>query len=188
MIGSIRGKVILKDSLNLVIEAGGVGYKVLVSEKIWTKTSTGDSIFIYTYTHVREDELSLFGFAELTDLKLFQNLISVSGIGPKTAMSLFSFASGEEIADAVMRGDVDFFTAVPRLGRKNAQKIIIELKSKLGDKGVLDLNAEGASDEVVSALKTFGFSNKEIGEALRNSRDAKTSEEKIKMALKFLGK
>lgn len=188
MIGSLRGKVILKDSLNLVIEVGGVGYRVLVSEKIWTKTHTDDPIFLYTYTHVREDELALFGFAEVEDLKLFQNLITVSGIGPKTAMSLFSFATRGEISDAVMKGDVDFFTAVPRLGRKNAQKIIIELKSKLGDKGELDLSAETDSNEVVTALKSFGFSSREISDALRNLTDAKTSEEKIKQALKYLGK
>lgn len=187
MIGSLRGKIILKDSLNLVIEVGGVGYRVLVSEKIWTKYHTDNQIFLFTYNHVREDELALFGFAEIEDLKLFQHLITVSGIGPKTAMSLFSFATREEIVDAVMKGDVEFFTSVPRLGRKNAQKIIIELKSKLGDKGELDLG-QGGSDEAVSALKSFGFSNKEIMEALRNAKDAKTPEEKIKQALKYLGK
>jgi Holliday junction DNA helicase RuvA len=188
MIGSLRGKIILKDSLNLVIEAGGVGYRVLVSDKIYTKAAIGDSIFVYTYTHVREDELALFGFAETEDLKLFQNLISVSGVGPKTAMSLFSFAARREIVEAVMKGDVDFFTSVPRLGRKNAQKIIIELKNKFGDKGGLDLSGDGDSNETVSALKSFGFSNQEIMEALRNSTEAKTPEEKIKMALKYLGK
>jgi holliday junction DNA helicase RuvA len=187
MIGSLRGKVILKDSLNLVIEVAGVGYRVLVSDRIYKKAAAGDSIFIYTYTHVREDELALFGFSEIEDLKLFQNLITVSGIGPKTAMSLFSFATREEIIDAVMKSDVDFFTAVPRLGRKNAQKIIIELKSKLGDKSAMDLG-EGDGNEAVSALRAFGFSNQEIMEALRNSKDAKTPEEKIKQALKYLGK
>ncbi len=191
MIGSLRGKVILKDGLNLLVEVNGIGYRVLVSEKIRAKVNVDSSIFIYTYTLVREDELSLFGFLDLEDLKLFENLISVSGVGPKTAMSIFSVLSREEVINAVMKGDSSAFIPVPRLGTKNAQKIIIELKNKLGDSGSLDLNglSSEANDEVLIALMSFGFSRREIGEALKNiDSKAKTSEEKIKLALKYLGK
>lgn len=189
MIGSLRGKVLLKDGLHLIIDTGGVGYKVLVSEKVWAKAHLKDEIFLYVYTHVRDDEISLFGFAEAEDLKLFESLITVSGVGPKTAMSVFSFSTRDEIVNAVLRSDVEFFTSIPRLGRKNAQKIIIELKNKFGDKGALDLSSSGESSEVMSALKSFGFSNGEIMEALRNiDTKTETPEEKIKIALKYLGK
>jgi len=191
MIGSIRGKVILKDGLHLIIEAGGIGYKVLVSEKIWTKTQLDDETFLFIYSHIREDMFDLFGFSEISDLKLFENLIGVSGVGPKTAMAIFSFSDRENIVNAVLKGDVDFFTAIPRLGKKNAQKIIIELKSKLGDVSSLDLSGASSAEneEVLSALKSFGFSHKEITDALKNvDPKVETTEEKIKLALKQLGK
>ena len=191
MIGSVRGKVILKDGNYLIVEASGVGYRVLVSSKVSLKTKIDDSLILYTYTHVREDELALFGFAEVEDLKLFENLISVSGVGPKTAMSVFSFLTREEVINAVMKGDTMVFSGIPRLGTKNAQKIIIELKNKLGDSGSLDLSdlTGEANDEVIEALSGFGFTRREVGEALRKiDSTASTSEEKIKLALKYLGK
>ena len=125
MTGALRGKVILKEGLKVIIDVSGVGYRVWVSQKIWAKSKLGDQILLYTYTHVKEEALELFGFEDPLDLKLFENLITVPGVGPKTAMSVFSFSDRDGITSAVMKGDVDFFTAVPRLGRKNAQKIII---------------------------------------------------------------
>lgn len=191
MIGSVRGKVILKDGNYLIVEAGGVGYRVLVSSKISAKTKQEDSAMFYTYTLVREDELSLFGFSEVEDLRLFENLISVSGIGPKTAMSIFSVLDSSEIINAVMNGDTAAFSGIPRLGTKNAQKLIIELKNKIGEGGSIDVNSLSgeANDEVVEALMGFGFTRREVGEALRKiDPKSGTSEEKIKLALKYLGK
>lgn len=191
MIGSVRGKVILKDGNYLIVETSGVGYRILVSSKVSLSTKTEDTAMFYTYTHVREDELSLFGFKEAEDLKLFENLIGVSGIGPKTAMSIFSVLTRQEIVNAVMKGDTSVFSGIPRLGTKNAQKIIIELKNKLGDSGSLDINSitGEANDEVVEALTAFGFSRREVGDALRKiDQNVTTPEEKIKLALKNLGK
>lgn len=191
MIASIRGKVILKDGNNLIIETNGIGYKVLVSEKVWSKSKIDDEMFLFIFSHIREDAFDLFGFSETADLKLFENLISVNGVGPKTAMSVFSFSGREEIINAVLKGDVEFFTRVPRLGKKNAQKIIIELKSKLKDTNSLDLSADDseANAEVHEALKTFGFSNREIRDAIKNiGSDSVSTDEKIKSALKYLGK
>jgi len=191
MIGSVRGKVILKDGNYLIVEVSGVGYRVLVSSKVSLKTKLDDNVMFYIYTHVREDEISLFGFSEVEDLKLFENLISVSGVGPKTAMSVFSFLTRDEVVNAVMNGDTTAFSGIPRLGTKNAQKIIIELRNKLGDSGSLDLSGDNseANDEVVEALIGFGFTRREVGEALRKiDQSASTSEEKIKLALKYLGK
>lgn len=191
MIASLEGKVELKDDPYIIVQVGGVGYKVLVSSKISSNFQNGSTIKLFTYTHVREDALDLFGFLEYEDLKLFELLISVSGVGPKTAVNIFSLGGQKEIVSAIQKGDVDFFTGIPRLGKKNAQKIIIELKSKLGDTSTLNMknsNFEG-SDEVLGALMSFGFSRVESHEAIRKTgQDGKTIEEKIKLALKQLGK
>ena len=190
MIGFIKGNIILKDGNHLIVETGGVGYRVLVPAKISSKRD-GENVKLFTYTHVKEEALELFGFEDLKDLKLFENLIGVSGVGPKTAMTLFSFSDREKIVSAIIAGDVGFFTVIPRLGKKNAQKIIIELRNKLGNDSSLDLSVEKSSEneEVMQALKDFGFSVKEARDALKNiDSEAKTSEEKIKFALKYLGK
>ena len=191
MIGLVKGKVILKDENDLIIDVNGVGYRVLVSERLMAKTIEKSDIELFTYTYVKEDVLDLFGFHELADLKLFKNLISVNGVGPRTAMTIFSFSARDEIVDAVLKGDVSFFTRIPRLGKKNAQKIIIELKSKFKDNSSFDLNTDEKEEnkEVFEALSTFGFSHKEISEALKNIEPGlKSSDEKIRLALKYLGK
>lgn len=188
MIGSLRGKITLRDGNHILVEVGGVGYRVLVPSSI--ATSGDENVFLYIYTHVKEDALDLFGFPEIADLKLFENLIGVSGVGPKTAMSIFSFSNRQQIVKAVIDADVDFFTNIPRLGKKNAQKIIIELKNKLGDSSILDLNDADSveNDEIVQALEVFGFSAKEGRTVIKKlDKDLKTTEEKIKMALKYLG-
>lgn len=191
MIGSIRGKVILKDGLHLLVDVNGLGYRVLVSEKVWNKIHLNDEAFLFIYSHIRDDAFDLFGFPETADLKLFENLIGVSGVGPKTAMSIFSFLTREEIINGVLKGDTDIFIGIPRLGKKNAQKIIIELKSKFKDNSSFDLTGADSSgnEEVLTALKSFGFSHKEITDALKNiDPNAETAEEKIKLVLKYLGK
>lgn len=191
MIGLVKGKVILKDNNDLIVDVNGVGYRILVSEKLIASAVEGKEIQLFTYTYVKEDALELFGFQELLDLKLFKDLISVNGVGPKTAMLIFSFATRSEIVEAVLRGDVSFFTRIPRLGKKNAQKIIIELKSKFKDNSSFDLNTadDDENREVFDALKNFGFSRKEIAEALKNiDSKASSSDEKIRLTLKYLGK
>ena len=191
MIGMLKGKIEFFDRSYIILDVSGVGYRVLVPNEISSKAKIGDPIKLFTYTYVREDALELFGFGELEDLKLFEQLISVSGIGPKTALSIFSFGNRESITDAVIKGNVDFFTGVPRLGRKNAQKVIIELKSKIGSLEELDLSGEGllVNNEILMALKGFGFSGKEAQDAIRQvGNQGKTTEDKIRLTLKYLGK
>lgn len=191
MIGSLRGKVIFLDPPYLIIDIAGVGYKVHATVEVLGKFSLGDEASVFTYTYVREDSLELFGFSSFSDLKLFEYLIGVSGIGPRTAINIFSVGSKDSIIEAITKGDVSFFSIVPRLGRKNAQKIIIELKSKLGGVGDINLTSEEKkyNDEVIRALKNFGFTTHEAQEAIRNiDKEVKTSEEKIRLALKYLGK
>jgi len=191
MIGMLKGKVEFFDRPYIILDVSGVGYRVLVPNEISSKAKIGDPIKLFTYTYVREDALELFGFADLSDLKLFEQLISVSGVGPKTALSIFSFGNRESIIGAVIKADADFFTGVPRLGRKNAQKIIIELKSKIGSLEELDLSGDGflVNNEILMALKGFGFSGKESQDAIRAvGSQGQTTEDKIRLALKYLGK
>lgn len=191
MIGLLKGRAELFNEQCLLIEVSGVGYKVFVPTSILSKIQTGEEIKLFIHTHVRDDALDLYGFLELLDLRLFEYLISVSGIGPKTALGIFSIGDNKTIVNAIINGEVSFFTTVPRLGKKNAQKIIIELKSKLGsarDLDLFELDSEGNNDVVV-VLKNFGFTSFEINKVLKEVSDkGKTSEEKIKLALKYLGK
>jgi Holliday junction DNA helicase RuvA len=191
MIGLLKGKVELLKRPFVIIDVNGVGYKVLVPETIYSKLSLGENVKIFTYTYVRDDALDLFGFLEAEDLGLFESLLTVSGVGPKTALNIFSFGERKDIVEAIIKGDVTFFTSVPRLGTKNAQKIIIELKNKMGSSVDLDLSGKDLLEnaEVVQALKNFGFS---VSEAQKTVREIKqvglTTEEKIRLALKNLGR
>ena len=189
MIGSLSGSIIIRDDPYIILDVNGVGYRVNAAADVLSSASNGSKLSVFTYTHVREDEISLYGFKTYQDLKLFESLIAVSGIGPKTAIGIFAIGTAAQIIQAIINADTSFFSGVPRLGTKNAQKIIIELKNKVGG-GELDLKEglSGARNEVSSALKTFGFTAAEINEAIRNIDGSKTVEEQIKAALKYLGK
>jgi holliday junction DNA helicase RuvA len=191
MIGHLKGEVFFKEVNYLILDVGGVGYKVIGSRDALEKAHKGSPLELFIYTHVREDNISLFGFLEAQDIKLFENLIGVSGVGPKTAMNIFSIGNRNQIVSAIITADTSFFKGVPRLGQKNAQKIIIELKNKFGGIGELDLSGEDMSgnEDVIAALKTFGFTGKEIYAAVRSvKKEGQESTETIKLALKYLGK
>src|SRR3989344_5993315 len=171
----------------LMIKVGGIGYKVFVPAKSRQGLRADQPISVYVHTHVREDALDLYGFATLDELKLFELIINVSGIGPKTGLLLLNFGV-DEITVAVSKADLDFFTAIPRLGKKNAQKIIIELKPKLGDLEDLNLADESPeTNQALQALVGLGFSKKEAIAALRQSPADLDLELRISTALKYLG-
>ncbi len=191
MIGSLQGVIELFHAATIVINVHDVGYRVHVPQLILQKYHVGDSLKVFTYTHVREDILELYGFESYEDLQLFEAFLGVSGVGPKTAIGIFTVGTREQILSAIQKADVKFFTGVPRLGTKNAQKLIIELKGKLGSLAELDLNNVNAiaETEVTQALKGFGFSQKEIDEAVKAVSEKTTdTSTKIKLALKYLGK
>ena len=192
MIGMLTGVVAAKDGAAVILDVGGVGYKVFVPQGILiSQASIGDALQLFTHTHVREDLIELYGFLSREDLRLFELLIHVSGVGCKSALGIFSVGTRADVASAIMKGDVAFFTAVPRLGKKNSQKIIIELKNKFASEEDLDLSsvAEEGTDEVLLALKQFGFSQSEALAAVRTlNGEGETVNEKIKLALKQLGK
>lgn len=188
MIGFLTGTIAYIEDPFIFIDVQGVGYKVYASSPLLAKFHKDDKVTIFIHTHVREDAFDLYGFASQEDLRLYELLLGVDGIGPKTAIGVFTLGSATEIVGAIRKADVDFFTGVPRLGRKNAQKIIIDLKNKIG--AVEDLNLPGEeTDEVMGALLGFGFSTDEARNAIRSiDVEGKTTKDKVMLALKKLGR
>lgn len=189
MIGAINGIVHTPITNPLLIMVGGMGYRVAVSDHLLSEIHTDKPIFLYTHTHVREDTLDLYGFITPEELSLFTLLLSVSGIGPKTSLTIIG-RGALAVKHAIMTADVPFFTSIPRLGRKNAQKIIIELKSKLGSLEDLDLSGEvGETKEILEALESMGFAKKEAYAALKQLKVGDLPvEERLRQALKLLSK
>lgn len=184
MIAKLTGKPEAFTPDSIILDINGVGYKVFFNPKPNHPLPT--TLFIHT--HVKDDALDLYGFAAKEELQLFKLLISVPGIGPKTAINVMD-KGVEAITQAVSKGDVDFFTTVPRLGRKNAQKIIIELKSKLGSLTELDLSADSSETaDAISALVGLGFSRNEARTAIAAAPGGQPLEQKISFAIKYLGK
>ncbi len=192
MIGTLKGIIEYREDPFLIVDVNGVGYKVVVPASVLSKiNSIGESIKLYTHTHVREDLLELYGFTDPSDLKVFSLLISVSGVGCRTALGIFSVGTRGDIVQAISTGDVTFFTSVPRLGKKNGQKIIIELKNKVGASGDINLSDDNGAEqqELITALKGFGFSIREAQDAIRGlNGKGETIEDKVRLALKYLGK
>jgi len=190
MIGALNGTVHTIKKNPILFFAGDVGYAVSITDSLAKKLTPGKKTFLYIHTHIREDAFDLFGFSSEEELALFELLLTVSGVGPKTALLVLN--GGEEaIKHAVQTGNVDFFTSIPRLGKKNAQKIIIELKNKLGSIGELDLRDDHSeeTDEMVDALVSMGFVKKEVLAIIKKIPSSETTvEQKLKSALKLLGK
>ncbi|MFH0942730.1 MAG: Holliday junction branch migration protein RuvA [Candidatus Beckwithbacteria bacterium] len=184
MIAKLTGKpeILTKDSL--ILDVNNVGYKVFFNHKPGQPLPT----VLYIHTHVKDDAFDLYGFVSKDELQLFKLMISISGIGPKTAINIMD-KGVSAITQAVSKGDVDFFTTVPRLGRKNAQKLIIELKPKLGSLTELDLSSDSSdTQEVLTALTGLGFSRAEARRALNQITEPnQTIDVKISLALKYLG-
>ena len=192
MSGYLNGTVLFQDTSSLLIVVHDVGYKVWVPTSVLAQYGNkGVQVQLFIYTHVREDVLELYGFTDPHDLKMFEQLISVSGVGCRTALGIFSVGSRNDIIKAIKEGNVAFFTAGPRLGKKNGQKIIIELKNKIGATEDLDLSDTTLreQDDIVGALQALGYS---LHESLSAAQTVKGKdmpfEQKIKLALKQLAK
>ncbi len=183
MIGYLQGEIKYTNPDSIIILVNNVGYKVYVTKLF----PIGSQVELFIHTHVREDALNLYGFANASDLQMFEWLISVSGIGPKTA--LLAMAGGSsQIAKAIATADVSFFTQIPRLGKKNAQKIIIELKNKIGGLTDLNLNQDDSSLEAVLALQSMGYTQSEAVKAIGIVGQETSVEETIRKVLKYYGR
>jgi Holliday junction DNA helicase RuvA len=193
MIGSIRGKIILKKDKFLIVEAGGVGYKISISPDALSKTKkleeparAGGEVFLFIHTHVREDAFDLYGFLDYEELEFFEMLIGVSGIGPKGALAILGVATIDTLKRAIGTSDTSYLTKISGIGKKTAEKIIIELRDKMGEveKGS---SMQGELD-ALEALKSLGYGQNEAREALKKvSPETVDTSAKIREALKILG-
>jgi Holliday junction DNA helicase RuvA len=186
MIGFLTGVVKFKTNEGAIILTGGVGYQVALALSTLAKLVPGQPAALFIYTHIREENFDLYGFATQEELTLFKHLLGVSGIGPKTALLVMD-KGVDQIRQAIVKADTGFFTLIPRLGTKNAQKIIIELKSKLGSLTEVDLRtpADSETTEIIDALTGMCYTRSEAIQAVRQIPPTlRTIEEKIKFALK----
>ncbi len=200
MFAYLKGILEVKTKGYIVIDVGGVGYKVFMSETAVEQLGEiGESVKVYTYLRVREDDMSLYGFNTNEELRMFELLLSVSGIGAKSAITILSNITPSSFALAVIADDVNKIKSLPGIGAKSAQRIILELKDKINAE-----NKDGKSpvsmvskikedkekvEEAISALQVLGYSKKEIEKALANIQMQElTVEEIIKMGLKNLSR
>ncbi len=165
MIGYLKGKIISKKPTEVLIDVGGVGYLVNISLTTFDKIpEKGNETEIFTYLHVKENEFSLYGFAEQEEKNVFELLISVSGIGPKLAISVLSGISSAELIEAIRNQDLIKLKSIHGIGKKTAERLILELKDKIG--GVVEANLETSREtysvkaDAVAALVSLGFTQK----------------------------
>lgn len=198
MIGMLRGRLIEKQPHRVLIDVGGVGYDVAVPlSTFYTTGDPGTEITLRVHTHVREDQIALFGFATPPELAMFERLIAVSGVGPKLALSVLSGMDSRELAAAIQRGDVARLTRIPGVGRKTAERLVVELRDRLpaaftaaqdapsGD------GAPGLRDDVVSALANLGYHRQSIDKVLDRllaDTESPTFEQVLRAALRELAR
>ncbi len=187
MIYKLSGKVIHLAERFLVIDVGGVGFKVTVPTHIIDRAKEGEQLDFWTHLAVSENALDLYGFEDKPALDFFGMLIGISGIGPKTAMTVLNLATISSLKKAVSSGDTTHLVKVSGVGKKIADKIVLELKGKF-DKEENEINLKDEV-ETLEALKAMGYSHKEAREALREiSGELVSPSDRIKAALKILGK
>jgi Holliday junction DNA helicase RuvA len=188
MIGSLSGKIQHKSSNYIILETQGVGYKVFVTPILMVTLKVGQTLNLVTLTYVREDQITLYGFEKLPELEFFELLLTVSGVGPKSALGIMSLASLDMIKSAIVSEDPTVFTKVSGIGRKTAERVIIELKDKLKGFAEAAPVAKEHSD-ALDALLALGYSQPEAREALKAvPTEVKSLQEKVKLALKNLTK
>ncbi len=193
MIAYLKGAITFKNPTFIIVEAGGIGYKINISLNTYGKIEKSETIKILTHLQVKEDSHTLYGFADEAERKLFRHLISVSGIGPSTAQTMLSSMSPEEARSAIIGENVSAFKTVKGIGPKTAKRLILDLKDKLlKDGGDTALVAAGVDNtlrnEALSALVSLGFnkiqSQKVLSKILKEQPQVKTVEELIRLSLR----
>jgi Holliday junction DNA helicase RuvA len=188
MIARLRGTLVEATPEGLVLDVGGVGYLVAATPSALRKAKGAEEIAVETYLHVREDTMQLYGFAERAERELFVQLLSVNGIGPKVALAIVSGSPAEELKRAIVREDTARFQAIPGIGKKTAERIVLELKEKLA--ASVTIAPVGATDEtdehVVArdALVELGYSIADAERALAATDAGASPEERVRQALR----
>ncbi len=188
MIGLLEGKVVSKDEKMAIVATGGVGYLVYLPAQALATATLDSPITLWTHLAVREDALDLFGFTDREELAYFKLLIGVSGIGPKSALAILSLAPPSTLRQAVLSGNNDYLTKVSGIGRKSAEKIIIELRDKLGALETSDLMHASGDNDLLDALSALGYQPRDIRDIIQKiPATADTTDKRIKEALRLLG-
>ncbi|MFC2033122.1 Holliday junction branch migration protein RuvA [Chloroflexota bacterium] len=191
MISSLQGKLEALAEDRVIINVGGIGFQVYTPTPILsTMGKVGEDVKLYTHLHVREDNLSLYGFGLPEELWLFQTLIGVSGLGPRLALAMLSAMSAEQITMAIATGSTTLLITIPGIGKKVAERIILELKDKIGAGWIATPTTQFAQEntDVLAALTSLGYSAQEAASAVTTMPPATklNLEEKIKLALQYL--
>ena len=205
MIAFVRGTVAGIADGCVIIDVGGIGYEVRVSSDTASRLSMcgeDDVVTVYTYTYLREDQIALYGFMSRDDLELFKLLITVGGIGPKGGLSLLSVSSAEDLRFAIMSGDVKMISRAPGVGKKTAERVILDLRDKVGslyaggitleneDEGgaqaQIPAQATSEAEDAVAALVALGYTRAEASGAVKKCVDAGDTEAILHAALRYL--
>src|SRR5579884_2708535 len=186
MISRLRGKPVASTAEGLVLDVGGVGYLVAATPSALRKAEGVDEVTVETYLHVREDALQLYGFAERAERELFVQLLSVNGVGPKVALAIVSGSPAEELRGAIVREDAARFQAIPGIGKKTAERIVLELKEKIGAAAVSSIAPSSSDAHVVArdALVELGYSLADAERALAQTDADAPPEERVRQALR----
>ena len=180
MIAYLQGKIILKNKQSLVILNNQIGYEVFVSKSVLEEKEINQDLELFIYTKVREDEISLFGFPKREHLDFFKDLISVNGIGPKIALEILS-NDINQTQNAILQENIAYLSKIPGIGKKTAERIIVELKNKVlpQELSPLNLNQDQQYEEVINALLTLGYQRGEIIKVLKQMPNTISSTEEM---------
>jgi holliday junction DNA helicase RuvA len=186
MIARLRGKPVASTPEGLVVDVNGVGYLVAATPSVLKQAKGMDEVVVETYLHVREDVLQLYGFADRAERELFTQLLTVNGIGPKVALAIVSGSPAEELRRAIVREDAARFTAIPGIGKKTAERIVLELKEKMGADVTPIAAGVDVDDHVVArdALVELGYSIADAERALAETDAALPAAERVREALR----
>jgi Holliday junction DNA helicase RuvA len=184
MISTLSGKITHVFNNSVILEVGGIGYKIFLTPIFLAKLKEGEATKIFTHEYLKEETHDLYGFENMDDLRIFWSLLGVSGVGPKMAVKIMALGA-EKVKNAISRGEVAVLSSVSGVGKKTAQKIILELKGEL----VETKKEDNKTDEVIDALVKLGYSRKEAFDAVSAlPENLEKTEERLKMALKNLGR
>lgn len=189
MIATLTGTIAEKIGELVILNVHGVGYGLLTPAEDFSKLSSGDEAKFYIYEHIRETAHDLYGFTQQDTKRLFEQLLDVNGVGPKMALSILGIGSVEDVRRAIASGDTKYITAAPGVGKRVAERVVVELKDKVGlvataSDTLFIASTYAEKDEAIQALLALGFTLPDASAALANIDNALPTEERVKQALK----
>ncbi len=190
MIATLTGTVAEKLTEIIILDVQGVGYGVLVPLEDYGKLAPGDQVKLYVYEHIRENAHDLYGFTQVDTKRLFEQLLDVNGVGPKMALNVLGVGSVEDVRRAIASGDTKFIQAAPGVGKRVAERVVVDLKDKIGLTSTIDTDtwlgstATTGQDEAVQALVSLGYTVQSATITLANIDNSLNTEERVRQALK----